>query len=94
MARVTIAAVLGRSVPRVEGRRKVTGQARYVDDFALPGMTRNAHVLFSTPAVESVGAQKPGIKRVYEFTVGATMASSSGISFCWPPMKWRMVSLI
>jgi len=29
---------IGRSVPRREGRAKVTGQARYVDDLTLPGM--------------------------------------------------------
>ena len=29
---------IGRSLPRKEGRRKVTGQARYVDDLTLPGM--------------------------------------------------------
>jgi CO/xanthine dehydrogenase Mo-binding subunit len=30
--------VIGKSVPRKEGRQKVTGSARYVDDFTLPGM--------------------------------------------------------
>ena len=35
---------IGRSVPRREGRAKVTGQARYVDDFALPGMLFGATV--------------------------------------------------
>jgi CO/xanthine dehydrogenase Mo-binding subunit len=29
---------LGRSIPRKEGRAKVTGSARYVDDVTLPGM--------------------------------------------------------
>ena len=29
---------IGQSIPRKEGRRKVTGEARYVDDLALPGM--------------------------------------------------------
>ena len=36
--------LIGRSVPRREGRAKVTGQARYVDDFALPGMLYGATV--------------------------------------------------
>src|SRR6185369_10155417 len=63
-------------------------------DFALPGITRNAHVRLSTLHAESVGAQNPGMSRVYEFTVGDTIASSSGISFCCPPMNHRMVSLI
>ena len=30
--------VVGRSVPRLDAREKVTGGARYVSDFALPGM--------------------------------------------------------
>src|SRR5271163_4552376 len=29
---------IGKSVPRIEGRDKVTGAARYVDDLAFPGM--------------------------------------------------------
>ena len=36
--------LIGRSIPRREGRAKVTGQARYVDDFALPGMLFGATV--------------------------------------------------
>ena len=35
---------IGQSVPRREGRAKVTGQARYVDDVALPGMLYGATV--------------------------------------------------
>jgi CO/xanthine dehydrogenase Mo-binding subunit len=34
--------IVGTSVPRMEGRDKVTGQARYVDDMALPGMLYGA----------------------------------------------------
>src|SRR5688572_14800997 len=37
-------AVIGRSLPRKEGRRKVTGQARYVDDLTLPGMLHGTTV--------------------------------------------------
>ena len=29
---------IGKSVPRKEGRKKVTGQALYVDDISFPGM--------------------------------------------------------
>jgi len=36
--------LIGRSVPRREGRAKVTGEARYVDDFALPGMLYGATI--------------------------------------------------
>jgi CO/xanthine dehydrogenase Mo-binding subunit len=35
---------LGQSTPRKEGRSKVTGQARYVDDLALPGMLHGVTV--------------------------------------------------
>src|SRR5258705_4597058 len=38
------ARIVGTSVPRLEGRDKVTGGARYVDDIALPGMLYGATV--------------------------------------------------
>ena len=36
--------VVGQSVPRKEGREKVTGQARYVDDLTFPDMLHGATV--------------------------------------------------
>jgi CO/xanthine dehydrogenase Mo-binding subunit len=36
--------IIGTSVPRMEGRDKVTGHARYVDDMNLPGMLYGATV--------------------------------------------------
>ena len=36
--------VIGKSVPRKEGREKVTGRARYVDDLMFPGMLHGATV--------------------------------------------------
>jgi CO/xanthine dehydrogenase Mo-binding subunit len=36
--------IVGTSVPRLEGREKVTGEARYVDDMTLPGMLYGATV--------------------------------------------------
>src|SRR6267378_6077446 len=36
--------IVGTSVPRLEGRDKVTGQARYIDDMDLPGMLHGATV--------------------------------------------------
>src|SRR6187399_2438811 len=63
-------------------------------DFSEPGITRKAQVRFSTPQVASVGAQKPGIRREYEFTVLAIIASTSGISCCCPPMNQRILSEI
>src|SRR5574338_94690 len=35
---------VGRPVPRKEGRAKVTGAARYVDDLTLPGMLHGVTV--------------------------------------------------
>ena len=40
---------IGQSVPRREGRAKVTGQARYVDDVALPGMLYGATIRSAVP---------------------------------------------
>jgi CO/xanthine dehydrogenase Mo-binding subunit len=36
--------VIGKSVPRKEGREKVTGSARYVDDLSFPGMLHGVTV--------------------------------------------------
>jgi CO/xanthine dehydrogenase Mo-binding subunit len=44
-----MAATIGRSVPRKEGRSKVTGSARYVDDVTLPGMIFGATVRSTVP---------------------------------------------
>jgi CO/xanthine dehydrogenase Mo-binding subunit len=41
--------IVGTSVPRKEGRGKVTGQARYVDDMVLPGMLYGATVRSRIP---------------------------------------------
>src|SRR5580704_9812960 len=43
------AAIVGTSVPRMEGRDKVTGHARYVDDMVLPGMLYGATVRSRIP---------------------------------------------
>src|SRR5215212_4002953 len=40
---------IGKSVPRKEGRAKVTGAARYVDDISLPGMLYGATVRSPVP---------------------------------------------
>src|SRR5687767_4853361 len=40
---------VGRSIPRKEGRAKVTGSARYVDDVTLPGMLFGATVRSAAP---------------------------------------------
>jgi CO/xanthine dehydrogenase Mo-binding subunit len=41
--------IIGASVPRKEGRDKVTGRARYVDDMALPDMLHGATVRSKIP---------------------------------------------
>jgi CO/xanthine dehydrogenase Mo-binding subunit len=41
--------IVGTSVPRREGRDKVTGQSRYVDDMKLPGMLYGATVRSKVP---------------------------------------------
>jgi len=41
--------IIGSAVPRKEGRDKVTGQAQYVDDMALPGMLHGATVRSKVP---------------------------------------------
>jgi CO/xanthine dehydrogenase Mo-binding subunit len=41
--------IVGASVPRKEGRDKVTGRAQYIDDMSLPGMLFGATVRSSIP---------------------------------------------
>jgi len=46
---------IGKSVPRKEGREKVTGAARYVDDLTFPGMLHGATVRTSAPRGKILG---------------------------------------
>jgi CO/xanthine dehydrogenase Mo-binding subunit len=41
--------IVGVSVPRKEGRDKVTGRARYIDDMTLPGMLYGATIRSQIP---------------------------------------------
>src|SRR2546425_2945999 len=41
--------VIGQPVPRKEGRGKVTGQARYIDDLTFPGMIHGVTVRSEIP---------------------------------------------
>ena len=41
--------IIGASVPRKEGRDKVTGRAQYIDDMTLPGMIYGATVRSTIP---------------------------------------------
>lgn len=45
----SVPAIVGSSVPRKEGRDKVTGAARYIDDMRLPGMIYGATVRSKFP---------------------------------------------
>ncbi|MGH7089189.1 MAG: xanthine dehydrogenase family protein molybdopterin-binding subunit, partial [Stellaceae bacterium] len=70
MAKLMPAGQVGRSVPRLEGRAKVTGRAEYVHNLTLPGML-HAKLLRSTrPHARILGidahaaAAAPGVFRV------------------------------
>ncbi|MFZ0958375.1 MAG: carbon monoxide dehydrogenase, partial [Candidatus Sulfotelmatobacter sp.] len=41
--------IIGKPVPRKEGREKVTGQAQYVDDMVLPNLLHGATVRSHVP---------------------------------------------
>ena len=41
--------LIGQAIPRKEGRAKVTGRARYVDDLVFPGMLHGATVRSPAP---------------------------------------------
>jgi CO/xanthine dehydrogenase Mo-binding subunit len=47
--------LIGRSIPRSEGHGKVTGQARYIDDFVMPGMLFGATVRSAVPRGRILG---------------------------------------
>ena len=53
---------VGRNVPRKEGRAKVTGAAKYVDDLSFPGMLHGATVRSTIPCGEiaSIRHELPG----------------------------------
>jgi CO/xanthine dehydrogenase Mo-binding subunit len=46
---MTTGRIVGTSVPRMEGRDKVTGKSRYIDDMELPGMLYGATVRSGIP---------------------------------------------
>src|SRR6201997_1796475 len=61
--------VIGKSVPRKEGREKVTGRAKYVDDLKFPGMIFGATVRSPVARGRILGIHfEPGIPWE-EFTV-------------------------
>ena len=52
---------VGKSIPRKEGRRKVTGQALYVDDLKFEGMLHGVTVRSSVPRgrIKSISFDQP-----------------------------------
>ena len=61
--------IIGKSVPRKEGREKVTGRARYVDDLAFPGMIYGATIRSAVPRGRIRGIYFEGDIPWNEFTV-------------------------
>src|ERR1044072_6485824 len=53
--------LVGKSAPRKEGRRKVTGQALYVDDLKFEGMLHGVTVRSSVPRgrIKSISFDQP-----------------------------------
>jgi xanthine dehydrogenase molybdenum-binding subunit len=83
---------VGKSVQRVDGVAKVTGKARYADDFTMPGM-RVAKYLRSTIAhgrVTAIDTSKakalPGVDGVYTFEdVPKTIFATAGHPYSLDP---------
>jgi CO/xanthine dehydrogenase Mo-binding subunit len=61
--------VIGTSVPRKEGREKVTGRARYVDDISFPGMLHGATVRSAVARGRILGIHFEGDIPWNEFTI-------------------------
>jgi CO/xanthine dehydrogenase Mo-binding subunit len=61
--------VIGKSFPRKEGRRKVTGQAQYVDDLTFPGMLYGATVRSTAPRGRIKNISYEGDIPWHEFTI-------------------------
>jgi xanthine dehydrogenase YagR molybdenum-binding subunit len=65
--------VVGKPVPRVDARDKVTGKARYTRDLKLPGMlygviVRSPYAAAQIRKVDMSAAEKmPGVRAVYVF---------------------------
>jgi CO/xanthine dehydrogenase Mo-binding subunit len=60
---------IGKSVPRTEGREKVSGAARYVDDITFPGMIHGVTVRSQAPRGRIVQIHFEGGIPWHEFTI-------------------------
>ena len=61
--------LIGKSAPRKEGRRKVTGQAQYVDDLTFPGMLFGTTVRSTAPRGRIKNISFTGDLPWHEFTI-------------------------
>ena len=61
--------IIGKSVPRKEGREKVTGRARYVDDITFPGMLHGVTVRGQAPRARIGAIHFEGDIPWNEFTI-------------------------
>jgi xanthine dehydrogenase YagR molybdenum-binding subunit len=89
---------IGRRVPRVDGRAKVTGQARYTADVRLPGMLYARMVNAPHPharirAIDTTAAERlPGVRAVHviEKIVGSAVLHdpSKELESRWPIVRY------
>lgn len=74
-------ALIGKSIPRKEGRRKVTGQALYVDDLRFEGMLHGVTVRSSIPR-----------GRIKSITFEGQQSATSGLSD--PDIPWDEFTIV
>ncbi len=92
--------VVGKPTPRLDGRAKVTGAARYTSDVALPGMLFARRVVSPWPharvkSIDTSAAERlPGVKAVHvvERNEGAKLRSprSNGRPASTSVANWRV----
>jgi len=88
--------VVGKSQPRVDGRLKVTGQARYTADVRLPGMLFARRVVSPHPharvrAIDVSAAERlPGVKAVHvvERNEGAKLRNPPKVAEKYPLVRY------
>ncbi|HEY2746679.1 MAG TPA: molybdopterin-dependent oxidoreductase [Polyangia bacterium] len=88
--------VVGKSQPRVDGRLKVTGQARYTADVRLPGMLFARRVVSPHPharvkAIDTSAAERlPGVKAVHivERNEGAKLRNPPKVAEKYPLVRY------
>ncbi len=89
-------AIVGKSQPRVDGKLKVTGQARYTADVRLPGMLFARRVVSPHPharvlAIDVSAAERlPGVKAVHvvERNEGARLRNPPQVADKYPIVRY------